>query len=122
MFCISFLNVLTQWSLLLLFTSFLSVTSSFSNKHPLEIECSNSVGGALTIIARERAEQWVCLQLSITVDFYLKTMTSQRESIETLETNSIGSKRTKKKAKTHNGDYYIKLNNRGRVGSPKPEG
>ena len=98
------------------------MTSSFSNKHPLEIEFSNSVGGALTIIARERAEQWVCRQFSITVDFYLKTMTSQRESIETLETNSIGSKRTKKKAKTHNGDYYIKLNNRGRVGSPKPEG
>ena len=40
------------------------------------------------------------------MDFYLKTMTSKRESIVTLETNSIGSKRTKKKAKTHNGDYY----------------
>ena len=79
------------------FTSFLFVTSSFLKYHPLEIECSYSVGGAFKVSDMNT--------LIDSVDFILKTMTSQRESIVTIETNSIGSKRIKKKAKTHNGDY-----------------
>ena len=70
-------------------TSFLFVTSLFSNKHPLEMECSYSVGGAfivcksnvstLTIIVRDRAEQWVCLQCSITVGFFLNDDVTERK-------------------------------------------
>ena len=57
-------------------TSFLSVTSSFSNNHPLEIECSYSVGGAFKVSDMNTFVD--------SVDFILKMMTSQRESKVTI--------------------------------------
>ena len=61
-------------------------------------------GFALTIIVRDRVEQWVCLQCSITVDFFENDDVTERKHSND-RNNLHWVKTNKKKAKTHNGDY-----------------
>ena len=59
---------------------------------------------ALTVIVRDRAEQWVSPALHYCGLFPENDDVKERK-LATNETNSIGLKRAKRKQKAHNGDY-----------------